>query len=137
MNYFFAVAAIAVSVFAAFGFWKAGTFKAKATREVLLGAGMGWVEKTPMPVVKLISWLEIIGAIGVVLAPLGAYLTGWQWSQFVGIAAAAGLALTMVVAFTMHAVRGEAKYTWKANGSLFLASVAAAVLQGLVTLPLF
>ncbi len=137
MNIFLAIAALAVSVFTASGFYKAGSFKSKATKETLLGAGMGWVEKTPMGLVRLIAWLEILGAIGVVVAPIGAYLTGLAWSQWVGVAAGVGLALTMVVAFLMHAARGEAKYTWKANLGLFAAAAVATVLQSLVVLPLF
>ncbi len=137
MNIFLAIAALAVSVFTASGFYKAGSFKSKATKDTLLGAGMGWVEKTPMGLVRLIAWLEILGAIGVVVAPIGAYLTGLAWSQWVGVAAGAGLALTMVVAFLMHAARGEAKYTWKANLGLFAAAAVATVLQSLVVLPLF
>ncbi|BDS50625.1 DoxX family protein [Rhodoluna lacicola] len=137
MNIFLAIAALAVSVFTASGFYKAGSFKSKATKDTLLGAGMGWVEKTPMGLVRLIAWLEILGAIGVVVAPIGAYLTGLAWSQWVGVAAGAGLALTMVVAFLMHAARGEAKYTWKANLGLFAAAAVATVLQSVVVLPLF
>jgi hypothetical protein len=137
MNIVIAIAAILVSAFTAFGFFKAGSFKSKATKETLLGAGMGWVEKVPFGLVRLIAWLEILGAVGVVLAPLGAYATGFTWSQWVGVAAAAGLALTMLVAFIMHVARGEAKYTWKMNVSMFTTSVVAAVLQALVVLPLF
>jgi hypothetical protein len=132
-----AIAALAVSIFAARGFYKAGSFKAKANKETLLGAGMGWVAKVPFGLVKLIAWLEILGAIGVVLAPIGAYLTGFEWSKFVGVAAGAGLSLTMVVAFIMHVARGEAKYTWKMNLGLFASALAATVLQALVVLPLF
>ena len=65
MNIVIAIAALAVSFFSARGFFKAGSFKSKASKETLLGAGMGWVEKTPMGVVRLIAWLEILGAIGV------------------------------------------------------------------------
>lgn len=137
MNIVLAIAAVAVSVFSAISFYKAGTFKAKATKEILVGAGMGWVEKTPMGVVRVIAWLEILGAIGVVVAPIGAYLTGLVWSQWVGVAAGAGLALTMAVAFAMHAARGEAKYTWKMNLKLFLAAAIATALQAVVVLPLF
>lgn len=137
MNIFFAIAALAVSVFSARGFYKAGSFKSKATKETLLGAGMGWIEKIPFGLVRVIAWLEILGAIGVVVAPAGAYVTGFVWAQWVGIAAGSGLALTMVVAFIMHLVRGEAKYTWKANGSMFLTAVLATFLQALVVLPLF
>ncbi|MEY4639467.1 MAG: hypothetical protein RLY13_465 [Actinomycetota bacterium] len=137
MNIVLPIAALAVSIFAARGFYKAGSFKSKANKETLLGAGMGWVEKVPFGLVKLIAWLEILGAIGVVVAPIGAYLTGFVWSQYVGVAAGAGLALTMVVAFIMHAVRGEAKYTWKMNLGLFAAAAVATVLQALVVLPIF
>jgi hypothetical protein len=43
----------------------------------------------------------------------------------------------MLVAFIMHVVRGEAKYTWKVNTQMFLVAVVATVLQALVTLPIF
>jgi hypothetical protein len=43
----------------------------------------------------------------------------------------------MIVAFIVHVARGEAKYTWKNNLGLFAAAAVAAVLQALVTLPLF
>lgn len=133
MNQVLAIAALAVSAFVAFGFFKAGKFKATATREVMLGAGFGWIEKLPTSTVRLIAWLELAGALGIVLAPLVAYLVpGFEWAQIWGVLAAAGLALTMLVAFIMHAVRGEAKYTWKANLSLLAMSVVAGVLQLLV-----
>ena len=51
------------------------------------------------------------------------------WAGIFGILAAAGLALTMLVAGIMHFVRGEFKYTYKANVSLFAFS---AVLAGLL-----
>lgn len=137
MNIVLAIAALAVSIFAARGFFKAGSFKAKATKETLLGAGFGWVEKIPFGLVRLIAWLEILGAIGIVLAPIGAYVTGFAWSQWIGVAAGAGLALTMVVAFIMHVARKEAKYTWKMNLGLFAGALVATVLQALVVLPLF
>lgn len=96
MNYVWAIAALAVSVFVANGFFKAGKFKATSSRETLLGAGFGWIEKIPFGVVRLIAWLEIIGAAGIVVAPLAAWiLPGFEWAQIWGILAAAGLALTM------------------------------------------
>lgn len=138
LNIVIAVAALALSVFTAVGFYKAGSFKAKSSRETLLGAGFGWVEKVPFGVVRLIAWLEIIGAVGIVLAPIFAYLIpGFAWAQAWGVAAAAGLALTMVGAFWVHAARGEAKYTWKMNLNLFLVAAVSAVLQAIVVLPLF
>lgn len=138
MNYVWAIAALAVSVFVANGFFKAGKFKATSSRETLLGAGFGWIEKIPFGVVRLIAWLEIIGAAGIVVAPLAAWiLPGFEWAQIWGILAAAGLALTMVGAIIVHAARNESKYTFKMNASLLLAAVVAGVLQALVVLPLF
>ena len=138
MNIAIAIAALLLSGFVGFGFFKAGSFKSKASKETLLGAGFGWVEKAGMPLVRVIAWLELLGAVGVILAPLAAiFLPGFEWALVWGIAAAAGLALTMVVAFIMHAARGEAKYTWKANLGLFAAAAIATALQALVVLPLF
>ncbi|MDE0867906.1 MAG: DoxX family protein [Aquiluna sp.] len=137
MNVALAIAALAVSAFAAFSFWKAGSFKATASRDTLLGAGFGWIEPLPIGVVRLIAWLELLGAIGIVLAPLAAYFVpGFGWAILVGVAAAAGLASTMLVAAIVHIARGEFKYTWKMNTSLFAASVIAAVLLSLVDVPL-
>lgn len=128
--------ALAVSVFVAFSFFKAGRFKATASRETMLGAGFGWIEPISTGLVRLIAWLEILGALGVVLAPLAAYLIpGFEWAQWVGVAAGAGLALTMLVAALVHIARKEFAYTWKMNTTLFVAAVAATVLQALVTLP--
>lgn len=133
-----AILALAVSAFVAFGFFKAGKFKAFSPREALLAAGFGWVEKLPFGVVRLIAWLELLGAVGIVAAPVAAYfIPGFAWAQFLGVLAADGLALTMLVASIMHIARGEFKYTWKANLGLLVASIAAIALQMSVTLPLF
>ena len=58
------VLAATASLFTAFAFYKAGKFKAFSTKETLLGAGFGWVEKTPFGAVRLIAWLELLGAAG-------------------------------------------------------------------------
>lgn len=138
LNIVLALAALAVSGFVAFSFFKAGRFKATSSAETLLGAGFGWVASTPFAIVRLIAWLEILGAIAVVVAPLAAYVVpGLALAQWVGVAAAAGLALTMVGAAWVHIARKEFAYTWKMNLSLFAAAVAAGVFQSLVTLPLF
>ena len=138
MNIVLAIAALAVSAFVGFGFFKAGKFKASASRETMLQAGFGWIEKLPTAVVRLIAWLELAGALGIVLAPLAAYLLpGFGWATIWGQLAAAGLALTMVVAALMHIVRGEFKYTWKMNLSLLGTSLIALGLQLVVTLPVF
>jgi hypothetical protein len=136
MNVILAVAALVFSVLTAVTYWKAGTFKAKASEETLLGAGMAWV-KGRLGLTRVIAWLEILGAIGILAGPLGAWVTNFEWSKWVGVAAAAGLTLTMIVAFIMHAARGEAKYTWKTNFGIIAIAAIATVLQSLVAVPLF
>ena len=119
------VLAAAASLFTAFAFYKAGKFKAFSSKETLLSAGFGWVEKTPFGVVRLIAWLELVGAAGLVVAPIG-YFLGFGWAIWFAVAAAAGLALTMVGAIILHAKRGEAKYTLKMNLQLLVVSLLAA-----------
>jgi 4-hydroxybenzoate polyprenyltransferase len=116
----------ALSLFTAFAFYKAGKFKAFSSKETLLGAGFGWVEKTPFGLVRLIAWLELLGAAGLILAPIGYYL-GFTWAIWFAVAAAAGLALTMVAAIILHAKRKESQYTLKMNLNLLIASLATAV----------
>ncbi|BDP99678.1 DoxX family protein [Aquiluna sp. KACHI24] len=125
MDIFIIIAGFAVSAFTAFAFFKAGKFKATSSKETLLKAGFGWIEKIPFGVVRLIAWLEILGAIGVVVAPIG-YLLGYAWAIWFAIAAAVGLALTMVGAIWVHAARGETKYTLKMNLNLLVASLVTA-----------
>jgi hypothetical protein len=125
VDIFIIIAGFAVSAFTAFAFFKAGKFKATSSKEALLQAGFGWIEKIPFGVVRLIAWLEILGAIGVVVAPIG-YLLGYAWAIWFAIAAAIGLALTMVGAIWVHASRGETKYTLKMNLNLLVASLVTA-----------
>lgn len=138
MNIVIALIALALSGYTAFSFWKAGYFKATADRATLLGAGFGWVEPISTGLVRVIAWLEILGAVAVVIAPLAAFfIPGAGISQWIGVAAAAGLALTMVGAAIVHIARGEFAYTWKMNVSLFAVAVAAGVAQAFVSVPLF
>jgi hypothetical protein len=127
MEFLIMALAAAASLFTAFAFFKAGKFKATSSKETLLGAGFGWVEKTPFGVVRLIAWLELLGAAGLVLAPIG-YFLGFTWALWFAVAAGIGLALTMVGAIILHAKRGEGKYTLKMNMNLLLVSLAAALL---------
>jgi hypothetical protein len=136
MNIFLAIAAIVFSALTAFTFFKAGSMKAKASEETLLAAGMGWVQGR-MGFTRLVAWLEILGAIGIIAGPVGAWVTNFEWSKWTGVAAGAGLTLTMIVAFIMHVVRGEAKYTWKMNFGIIAISGIATALQASVTLPIF
>ena len=115
------------------GLGKAGKFKLTASFEVIAGAGLVWVKEIPAFLVRLIALLELAGVAGIILAPAADQFLGFKWAAIWGVLAAAGLALTMVVAAIMHIVRGEFKYTWKANLSLF--AYAAALTAVLAALP--
>jgi 4-hydroxybenzoate polyprenyltransferase len=127
------IAGAALSFFTAFAFYKAGKFKAFSSKETLLGAGFGWVEKTPFGLVRLIAWLELLGAAGLILAPIG-YFLGLTWAIWFAVAAASGLALTMVAAIILHAKRKESQYTLKMNLNLLIASLATAVAWAILPL---
>ena len=115
----------AISAFTALSFYKAGSFKLKSSKETMLAAGFGWLEKLPVSVAKTIGLLEILGAAGLILAPIG-YLIGFEWAIWFAVAAGIGLALTMVGAIIVHAQRGEAKFTLKMNLQLLLVSLLSA-----------
>ena len=119
------VIGFAISAFTAFSFYKAGAFKLKSSKETMLSAGFGWLEKLPVSVAKTIGLLEILGATGLILAPIG-YLIGFEWAIWFAVAAGIGLALTMVGAIIVHAQRGEAKFTLKMNLRLLLVSLLSA-----------
>ena len=120
------VVGFVAAIIAAVGFYKAGTFKAKTPIDKLLEAGFGWVAKTSEGSVRLLAWLEIIGAIGVVLAPI-ATLAGLSWAKGFAVAAGAGLSLVMVAAIILHQARGESKYTLKMNLQLLAPALVATV----------
>ena len=61
---------------------------------------MGWVDRVPMPVVRLIGTLEVLGAAGLVLPPL----TGI--APWLAVAAAIGLVLIQVGGIAVHVSRG-------------------------------
>jgi hypothetical protein len=127
MNIVIGIIAAAASAFAAFGFFKAGMFKARASRQTLLDAGFGWIEKISLGTVRLIAWLEILGAAGLVLGVIG-YFIGFEWALWFAVAAAIGLELIMIGAIGVHASRGESKYTLKMNLKLLAPTLVAAVL---------
>lgn len=119
------VVGFALSGYTAFGFYKAGSFKLRSTKEQMLAAGFGWLEKLNVSVAKLIGLLEIIGGAGLILAPIG-YLVGFEWAIWFAVAAGLGLALTMLGAIWVHAVRGETKYTIKMTSALLGFSLLSA-----------
>lgn len=132
MNIAIVIAAWIFALANAFVFVKAGTFKLTSPISKLLEAGFGWVSKTPVFVVRLIALLELAGAAGLILVRIAQDFFHFDWAQPWGVAAGAGLALTMFVAAWVHISRGEFKYTWKNNVGLFAASAVAAVLFSLV-----
>ena len=80
------IAAYAVSAFTAYSFFKAAKFKATASKETMLQAGFGWLEKLPVAVARVIAYLELLGAAGLLIAPIG-YLLGYQWAIWFAVAA--------------------------------------------------
>ncbi len=120
------IVGFAASIFAAFGFYKAGSFKAKTPIDKLLEAGFGWVSNTSETSVRVLAWLEILGAIGVVLAPIAA-LAGFGFAKGFAVAAGAGLSLVMLAAIVLHQRRGESKYTLKMNLGLLAPALVATI----------
>ncbi|MEV6344064.1 DoxX family protein [Actinoplanes sp. NPDC051851] len=64
---------------------------------------MGWVDQIPLPAIRALGILEILGAIGLILPPLTGVATR------LAIAAAAGLLLIQIGAVALHLSRGEAR----------------------------
>lgn len=106
---------IVAALLAAFYLW-AGGMKVARTKEQLQPM-MGWVDRTPMPVVRLIGALEIAGAIALILPPLLGI------APWLALAAAIGLVLIQIGGTTVHVLRGEIKVIWL---NLILLAAAAA-----------
>ena len=115
------------------GLGKAGLWKLATPIDALVAAGLTWTKEIPAFVVRVVALLEIAGVAGIILAPAADQFLGLSWAAIWGVLAATGLALTMLVAAVMHIVRGEFKYTWKSNVSLFAYAAALAVV--LASLP--
>lgn len=133
MDFLIIAAGFLVSGFTAFAFYKAAAFKLKSTKEQMLAAGFGWLDDLNVAVAKTIGFLELLGSIGLILAPIG-YLLGFHWAIWYAIAAGAGLALTMIGAILVHAKRGESKYTFKMNLRLLGLSALASGLWAFLAL---
>lgn len=120
---------LALALPLAFVFLGAGRTKLTKSIDDLAAAGMAWAKEIPLSAVRLVALLELAGAVGVIAGPLAGILLGWTWATALGLYAAAGLSLTMLVAAIMHIVRGEFKYTWKMNlGLLALAIIETVVI---------
>ncbi|MFE9446427.1 DoxX family protein [Streptomyces sp. NPDC006602] len=77
-----------------------GGIKVIQTREQLQPM-MAWVDRTPMPAVRTIGVLEVLGAIGLILPPL-AGIAPW-----LAPAAAIGFVLLQIGATTVHLRRED------------------------------
>jgi hypothetical protein len=117
-------------------YFNAGKFKLTGDKPAFAAAQFGWAEKTPLGAIRVLGLLELLGAVGIIVAPIAALISGQVFIQLLGVAAAAGLALVMVAAMILHQARGESKYTFKMNFKLFWPVVVAAVAYALVVLPL-
>jgi hypothetical protein len=104
-----------VAVLLAAFYLYAGGKKVAQSREALEPM-MAWVDQVPMPLVRTIGALELLGAAGLLLPPL----TGI--APALAVAAAAGLALLQVGATALHLSRNEANQIWL---NLTLLAVAA------------
>ncbi len=80
---------------------------------------MGWVDQIPMPLVRAIGALEVLGAIGLILPPLTGIAPG------LAIAAAIGLVLVQIGGIVTHVSRGEYKVIGLNIGLLVAAAVTA------------
>ena len=80
---------------------------------------MNWVATVPMPLVRVIGVLEVLGAIGLILPPL----TGI--APVLAVAAAIGLVLIQIGGTATHLSRGEASVIWLNLALLVLAAGVA------------
>jgi hypothetical protein len=115
------------------GLGKAGLWKLTSPIDALAAAGLAWVKEIPTFLVRLVALLEILGVAGIILAPAASQFLGLTWAAIWGVLAAAGLALTMLVAAIMHIARGEFKHTWIPIVSLF--TISATLTAVLIALP--
>jgi len=77
-----------------------GGKKVIQTREQLQPM-MGWVDRMPMPAVRTIGVLEVLGAIGLIVPPLTS-IAAW-----LALAAAVGFVFLQIGGTTLHLSRGE------------------------------
>ncbi|MFC5889977.1 DoxX family protein [Kitasatospora sp. CM 4170] len=94
----------------------AGGLKAVRSRAQLLPM-MAWVDSTPMPTVRALGTVELLGAAGLVLPPL----TGI--APAAALAAAVGFVLLQIGATGVHLRRGDRRIGL--NAALLLAAVVA------------
>ncbi|SRR6266545_5243371 len=62
---------------------------------------MAWVDSTPMPAVRAIGVIEVLGAIGLILPPLT------RIAPWLALAAAIGFVVLQIGATRVHLTRGD------------------------------
>ncbi|MDI5961207.1 DoxX family protein [Streptomyces sp. SL13] len=113
MNVAYWIVAGVLAVFNLYG----GGVKVIRTREQLRPM-MAWVDRTPMPAVRAIGSVEVLGGIGLILPPL----TGI--APWLALAAAIGFVLLQLGATAVHLNLGDRRV------ALNLALVATAAVTG-------
>ncbi len=109
-----------LSVLLAVVYAVAGSSKLVASPERLVAAGMGWVEGTPLPRVRLVGALEVAGAIGVIV-PWATGILPW-----LAPLAAWGLAAVQAGAIATNVRHGERDKLW-VNALLLAVAVVVAI----------
>ena len=108
---------IVAGLLGAFYLYSGGTKVVQSKEQ--LAPMMGWVDTIPMPLVRTVGVLEIVGALGLLLPPL----TGI--APWLAIVAALGLLVLQVLATALHLSRGEVKETSLNVTLIVLAGLAA------------
>lgn len=98
----------------------AGAQKSTRTQAKLVEAGMAWAADLPLPMVRFIGVMELLGAVGLILPPL------LDIAPALGPTAAVGLGVLQVGAIITHVTRREPKVL-PMNLVLLALSAAAAV----------
>jgi hypothetical protein len=96
MNFAYWIVAGLLALFYLYG----GGVKVIQSRDRLLPM-MAWVDSTPMPAVRAIGLIEVLGAIGLILPPL----TGI--APWLALAAASGFVVLQIAAARVHLSRGD------------------------------
>jgi len=128
MNVLLIILTLAFAGFTAFAFIKAGWHKIQTPAAKLLDGGWGWVAKAPKGTTKFIGFAELLGGLGVILAPIAVTVFTFTWALPLGIAAGAGLTLVMVLANIVHIARKEIKYTYKSGVMLLIVPLVTTIL---------
>ncbi|WP_328304280.1 DoxX family protein [Streptomyces sp. NBC_00435] len=112
MNLAYWIVACLLALFYLYG----GGVKVVRSRERLRPM-MAWVDSTPMPAVRAVGTVEVLGAIGLVLPPL----TGV--APWLALAAAIGFVILQIGATGVHLARGDRRVAL--NITLLLAAAVA------------